>query len=536
LGIEIDPRIPQASSEDSRRYLVALVLGLGLWCGLFFGFTFLVDPFGVSPLRVQISRLNAFKPRRVDIDRFIKPYEVWRYQPKTVFLGTSRIHQAFDPAALDGTRFAPAYNASIPASSLGLNISHLQQYLDFDQKLRTVTVELFLYNFTGQGQEHPPKDFYEYLRNTVNLFISGDTLWAAVQTVGYNLAKSRPAYEIKPGGHYYYPPGHNAKGPYDGFAAGIWKLHESRTDGMKLHEPAMDAVKTIIELCRQRGLELIFVLSPNHAYDDYYIDAVGSWPAVQEWLTRLSALDATIYSFSQPNSWTYEPVSERMRYWNDPYHFSLDMGSAMLKALAGEKVDGMPPDFVQRLTPGMVAAHVASRQAAVRDWAKNNATFVAAFHEEKKRWEARKTSRGDPVEESLAAIDAVLKALAQVHPGQSVTAYREVSSELVTAGKLPPNLVNAGRIENPWGGRIVAQIFPAGAWKPGAPATYNVFSESVPAKECVRLIEALSKSGPGKVFRMNVEPSGRIYDQFPVTRPDSCSEGVNTVSYTVVAK
>jgi hypothetical protein len=86
------------------------------WIALFFGFTLLVDPFGVSPLRVSVTWMNAFKPRRLDIDRMLKPYEVWRNQPKTVFLGTSRIHQSFDPAALDGTRYAPAYNASIPAA------------------------------------------------------------------------------------------------------------------------------------------------------------------------------------------------------------------------------------------------------------------------------------------------------------------------------------------------------------------------------------------------------------------------------------
>ena len=135
------------------RYLIALGLGICLWIVLFFAFTLLVDPFGVSPLRVSISGVNTFKPRRADIDRILKPYEVWRYRPKTVFLGTSRIHQSLDPAALDGTRYAPAYNASIPASSVGLNVSHLQQYVELDPLLRTVVVELFFPNFLGQPQE-----------------------------------------------------------------------------------------------------------------------------------------------------------------------------------------------------------------------------------------------------------------------------------------------------------------------------------------------------------------------------------------------
>lgn len=360
----------------SPRYLAALAIGVMLWSGAFVGFTWIIDPYGVSPLSVSIDRVNKFKPKRLDIDRIIKPYEVWRYQPKTVFLGTSRIHQSLDPAVLDGTRFAPAYNASIPASSLGLNISHLRQYIELDPQLRTVVVELFLYNFLGQGQEHPPKDFQEYLRNSLNLFISSDTLWASLQTLGYNLTRGRPVYEIKSGGYFSYPPGHNAKGPFDCYPAGIWKLHETRATGMKLHQPAFDAVREIIELCREHKLELILVLSPNHAYDDYYIEAIGAWDTVQEWLMRLSAEPATLYSYSQPNGWVHEPVSTQMRFWNDPYHFSLEMGRGMLQSLTGAPGADLPRNFALRLTPDRVAAHIESRRSAIRQWAEANPEFV----------------------------------------------------------------------------------------------------------------------------------------------------------------
>ncbi len=132
------------------RYLVAAAFG---WALALLAFTLLIDPYGVSPVHATIQGVNALKPKRLDIDRLIKPYEVWRRQPQTVFLGTSRIHQSIDPSVLDGTRFAPAYNASIPASSLSLNITHLDNYLRLDPSLKTVFVELFVYNFLGQGAE-----------------------------------------------------------------------------------------------------------------------------------------------------------------------------------------------------------------------------------------------------------------------------------------------------------------------------------------------------------------------------------------------
>src|SRR5258708_31774842 len=93
-------------------YFRALVLSLAAWLSLYLLFTWTVDPYGVSPIRVGVHGINDIKPKRLDIDRLIKPYEVWRYQPRTIFLGTSRAHQSLDPSVLDGTRFAPAYNAS----------------------------------------------------------------------------------------------------------------------------------------------------------------------------------------------------------------------------------------------------------------------------------------------------------------------------------------------------------------------------------------------------------------------------------------
>jgi hypothetical protein len=373
------------------RYLAAFVLATLLWCSLFLAFTWIIDPYGVSPARVSWNRVNQFKPKRLDIDRLIKPYEVWRYQPRTMFLGTSRIEEAIDPSTLDGTAYAPAYNASIPANSLGMNVSHLRQYIQLDPRLRTVVVELFLYNFLGKQQERAPETFVEYVRNTATLFVSADTLWASILTLGYNLIRNAPHYEIKPGGYFYYPPGHDAKGSFDAFPASIWKLKEGV--GTKLHESAFDSLREIIRIGREHNLDLIFVLTPNHAYDDFYLESNYAWKVVEEWLLRLSAEDAAIYSFSQPNAWVYEPVTHSMRYWNDPYHFSLEMGHAMQLALTGVKVNGAPDNFMVRLTPDMVPGHIKSRKEAIQRWAQQNTDFVAKFQEERRKWEQARASQ-----------------------------------------------------------------------------------------------------------------------------------------------
>jgi hypothetical protein len=180
-------------------YLRALGLSVAIWLGLFVLFTWTIDPYGVSPLRLSLQGMNAQKPKRVDIDRLIKPYEVWRYQPRTVFLGTSRMHQSMDPAVLDGTRFAPAYNASMPAASMDMHAAYLRRYIQLDPNLRTVIVELFLPNFIGApaGQEFGTRS--EFIRNAVTLFGSADTLWDSATTLAYNVFSGRPIFQVSPG-------------------------------------------------------------------------------------------------------------------------------------------------------------------------------------------------------------------------------------------------------------------------------------------------------------------------------------------------
>ena len=389
IGATIEAANSHAMSYP--RFLCWLFGSIVALTSLVLAFVWVVDPYGVSPIRVTLQGVNALKPKRLDIDRLIKPYEVWRYQPQTVFLGTSRVHQSIDPAVLDRTRFAPAYNASIPAGSLSMNISHLEQYLKLDYNLRTVVVELFLYNFLGQHQDRKQKTWSEFVGDSVTLLGSANALLDSVSTLAHNTLDGRQTYEISRLGYFHYPPGHNAKGPFDGFPAGIWSIHSRAGGKLKLHDPAFDTVRDLAALARARNLEMIFIATPNHAYFDYYVDALDAWGLVEDWLTRLTK-QVIVYSFSQPNAWVYEPVRPSMEYWNDPFHFSLKMGYGIQASLAGQSSAGLPQDFLVRLTPDLVPAHVEQRRQAVRHWAQENQAFVASFEDERQKWLATQSA------------------------------------------------------------------------------------------------------------------------------------------------
>ena len=68
-----------------RGSLSTFALSVAALCGLLLAFTLVIDTYGVSPVRLNLAWINTQKPKRLDIDRVIKPYEVWRYQPRTVF-------------------------------------------------------------------------------------------------------------------------------------------------------------------------------------------------------------------------------------------------------------------------------------------------------------------------------------------------------------------------------------------------------------------------------------------------------------------
>ena len=373
-------------------YLRALALSLAGWLSLYLIFTWTIDPYGVSPARFSLPGINALKPKRLDIDRLIKPYEVWRYQPRTIFLGTSRAHQSLDPSVLDGTRFAPAYNASMPAGSMEMNAAYLRQYLRLDPNLHTVIVELFLPSFIGAANGGKTGTWAEFATNTVTLFASADALWDSIATLAYNVASCRPAFQIEPGGHLYRPPGRDTQGPFDRFASYIWSSQVSEPDKATFNAAAFDAVLDIIEIARANGLELIFLLGPSHGYADYYYDSIGAWGVIEEWLRRLSGR-ATVYSFSQPNDRVSEPISPHMTYWYDTFHYSLAMGRDMLASLAGLPTSGLPDNFMEHLTPERVASYIERRRAAVKRWAQANPTFVAQFEDARRKWLAAAKAR-----------------------------------------------------------------------------------------------------------------------------------------------
>ncbi len=370
-----------------RRYPLFLVIGICLWLVLFFGITWFIDPYGVSPVNLSIEGFNRIKPKRLDIDRLIKPYEVWRYQPRTIFIGTSRIHQSLNPRVLDNTMFAPAYNASIPAAELSENLSDIKQYIKINKKLRVIIMELFFYNFTRPQIELREKGFMDLIANSISLQFGASVFYDGVLTSQYNLLGREEGAYIHRDGYWVRPEGFNTKAAFnsDLYVNSVILIHKN-ISSMIVQPTAVDTLKHIVEICAENQIKLILVIGPAYPWDDYRLYSLGYWDVLEEWYRTISKFDV-VYDFSKYNDFTKERVSKKMIYWNDPLHFSMNMGDRMLDALANNKGG---ETFGTEIDIDRVEKVLDLKFKGLKEWIAENSEFVESFEKGKIRSEQRK--------------------------------------------------------------------------------------------------------------------------------------------------
>jgi hypothetical protein len=374
-----------------RGYLRAFALSAVGLLALFLAVTFVVDPYGVSPLRLAWPGINTVKPKRLAIDRLIKPYEVWRDQPRTVFLGTSRLHEGIDPAVLDGTRFAPAYNASMPGATLAEMGGELEQFFHLDGKLRAVFVELFLFNFVSDQPVPPAKSLpalvHDMTEDLAPLFLGAAAIPDSLQTLFVNLA-GRPAATVAPTGQWV--PAANARFTFHEEAAIAYYVneHTTRLKGMALAPQAFAALDRIVALCREHGAELVLMIAPSHPWDEYRFWSFGQSPLMDEWVRRLSTYPNVI-SFAQYNAAVAEPVTSRMTYWYDTLHFNPRLGELMLYAFLGASDANSPANLMRAVTPATIESVLQEHRAEMSRWISENPDYPAAFERAKARLETQ---------------------------------------------------------------------------------------------------------------------------------------------------
>jgi hypothetical protein len=363
-----------------RRFLFLLGIFVAAWAFIAAAFISVVDPYGVSPLKLELPHFNELKPNSVDLDRLIKPYEVWRDQPKTIFLGTSRINESIDPSMLEATRFWPAYNAAIPASEMGDTVADLEQYFRLDPKLKKVFIEAFFYNFARPVLPGRLKTLPDFITSTTGLLFSADALFRAVQTIAFNASGQASGAHTTPRGEWIPPSWLNTAETFNAkiYIETIIRLHRNIPD-MQLQKSGFDALDQIAKLCKKHDADLFILITPNYPWDDYRLLSLGYWDRVEDFYRRLSSYP-NVVSFSQYNAILTETAGADMKSWYDPIHFSNNTGRLMLRAFLGDKGADIPENFMRPITPLTFSAALAERRSGLDRWIIDNPDFVDAFN------------------------------------------------------------------------------------------------------------------------------------------------------------
>lgn len=365
--------------------LAAVIVAGMVFCS---AFNWLVDPYGVWQAP-SIDRFNADKVRQEDHVRLFKAVKVTRLRPKVVFLGSSRIEFGLNPAHPYFARQRPVYNLGISGSNMRENLAYLRHALHNQPKLRTVVIGLDFFGFSKASHEDIKGDFLPArLERRGVIFQDAMAVLFSLDALRDSLATVRHSY-LDPGVH-----------PFDdlGMFTETAKLadlqrrplpfqfrqslklylhHRNRFAGFVLSDAALEDFRSLVTLCRERGIRLYPFISPTHAAHLEALSASELWPVFEDWKRRLVEIAGGVWDFSGYNTVTVEPISEDMRNYWDISHYRRGIGDLIINRMFGYREAQVPADFGRWITARNLEDHLREVNQNRAAWVAENPEVVA---------------------------------------------------------------------------------------------------------------------------------------------------------------
>jgi hypothetical protein len=352
-----------------RKFAFRLIVGAALAMGAVGLFNRIVDPFWFYR-DVSIEGFNAVKPKFLRFERHVKPAIVARERPNAITVGSSLSEIGFDPlnpyftdqGRLEGYNFAVA-GAFWPI--IQCYFEYALAHAPIQRALVEIRpMELKDSDCTGRAAGLDIATFGE-------LLFSSRALRASVQTV-LEQGKQRPSHTAKGQAFYArYDPGVVSR--FRELLAQRFRAHQCEPGtfeiGLGIAPPPakegpkrqldLSGLRKVVEMARDKGLELRLVVNPKHAYE-YEIEALcgeefDKWDALKQ-ITQV-VWDASggndriqLWLFMGYNAFTAEPVREGMAFWQDPIHHNYELGDMMFEAIF-KQPPGENSALGGRLTP-----------------------------------------------------------------------------------------------------------------------------------------------------------------------------------------
>lgn len=322
----------------------------------------------------------------------MKSYDVVRFKPNALILGTSRADYGLDaqhPAW--PSKVSPVYNLALQGAGPYMSYRYLQHVLS-QRRLALVVMGLDFEYFVKFGdsdqrnQEPAGHSFMEYesrlattreglpnplqysqhLEDVLRAF-SFSTLEASASTVSGNMASE--SWDMVSGN---LMPDRNGRRmslqEVTYYNLGSIQALRGTSKTAKLDESAFDRLKSILDLCSSHGVRVILFISPAHVDVLETLDRVGLWPVLEDWKRETTALTAeysgahhaaqvSLWDFNGYNSLSMESISLTQHppdTYFDISHYGRVVGDAIIERIF-ERGD---PNFGIRLSPESIEPHL----------------------------------------------------------------------------------------------------------------------------------------------------------------------------------
>lgn len=352
-------------------------------------FNILMDPYLLFNAPRQAG-LNARKPASEDQQYFIKAYEVLREKPRTVILGSSNVALGFDAqSSAWPVEDRPVYNLGLANSTTLIAFRYLQHVIA-QQDVRLVVLALEFRDFLRSSRKASRPNYearltvsrdgsptrgldHQRLYDTLFATLSLDASLDSIDTLTGNFSGDSSDVVDGSWDYRFYRHLTQELGSYPLMVLGDYDYsfyyHDARPDPQ-----VMDTVRDILQLCRQKGTDIIVVLDPSHADELELFDHAGKWEALEAWKRGLTALVAQsiegnnhrveLWDFYGYDPYSTEPIPLRhtaLQWFWTPSHYTHALSDIMLRRIFGT---GTTPDYGAELTPQSIDDRLQQVRAA----------------------------------------------------------------------------------------------------------------------------------------------------------------------------
>lgn len=345
-----------------RHYFATLFALLGA-IALFNG---LIDPFGVFgsvfgvPLIAGVNNIKSPGP-----DRFFKPLQMSARQPRTVFIGSSRVMMGLDPKDWPGK----SYNLGVPAATVPETVA-LARHALADAPVKRLIIGVEYDSFDGRIDHYPSFRLailgkYALWRGLPDMLISDLAVTRARNTFLFSHRHTAPPYLA------------------NGLRLTPDKPTEGTPDNRMLQDVGdytqLDAEMTGVDRSLARFADFIasvprdvvvtVFVTPGHAALLEVLEQEGLRPAYDAWLKRIVEICAAhgipLWDFGGYNWITTFPMEMATELYYDGSHFRPAVGGLVLKAIrTGDTIAG----FGAQLTPATLPGYLAEQDRARKKW------------------------------------------------------------------------------------------------------------------------------------------------------------------------